>query len=271
MIENIGTPTDDDAILPDDYAPDATPAAEATPLTSPADGKQTDTTPAAKTEEGKPEVRKMKVKFLQEEKELTEDEAIPLIQKGMNYDHLHEKATAAETKLQRIATTAKALGFSSVDAYMESLDQQTLKGEVEAELAKMDVPPELRDQMEKIVLENIKLKRAESEKGTKERKASETKARQDAEYQAFFSFAEKEGVNTAPDEIIKTPWWQEHKASGKPIMEAFRDWERAELKRELSVLKQNDKNKGKAPISTTQQTPTEQESDDPFLKGFNVG
>jgi type II secretory pathway component PulJ len=144
-----------DMILPDGFelpaelkteaggeaAPQAAPGGSAAPQ---ADGKQPETPPddgtttpgdgaqPARDREAKApgdkaaDAPKIKVQYNHEEKELTYDEAAPLIQKGMNYDKLQQQLAALQAdprpgKYERLMEAGKLLGFGSDDALLEAL------------------------------------------------------------------------------------------------------------------------------------------------------
>ena len=103
---------DEDMILPEGY--EATPSEEpqAENITTDTDNVEqvaedtteaTDTTQEVQeqTEAAKEEARKLKIKFNHQEMELGEDEAIPYIQKGMNYDKLQEQLNSLKSDPRR--------------------------------------------------------------------------------------------------------------------------------------------------------------------------
>lgn len=77
------------------------------------------------TQEGKTETpnAKIKVKFNRKEMELGEDEAAPLIQKGLNYDKINERLSAAAPVLEKAEVLAQSLGFESTDELFSAAEQ----------------------------------------------------------------------------------------------------------------------------------------------------
>ena len=167
--EDAGKPTADGQ---EDDAPEGAQDAE-----KQADGKAQEETddPAVQESEaegaeaGKPTAEKtFRVKFLGEEKEVSEAEAIELIQKGMNYDHAVKKSAEDKEReyrstLELIDYYAKQSGVSR-DEYLKGLEKQREETEVHAralELKKThpDAPDELLLEMGRLAL---KAERAEN-------------------------------------------------------------------------------------------------------------
>jgi hypothetical protein len=70
---------------------------------------------------------KIKVKYMQEEKELEYDEAVTYAQKGMNYDKVHEKMTGLEKKAQKLMSIT-GMDF---DKALEHLEKEKLRIDAE--------------------------------------------------------------------------------------------------------------------------------------------
>ena len=265
-----GTPTED-MILPDDFIPQGgTPTPETAPKTEEKteNPKEESTEVKADTTPKTEEARKLKVKFLKEEREFTEEEAKPLIQKGLNYDHEKAARTSLETKVKKMESVMKRYGFDNMDAYVEAMEKEVQKLELNQLLGDVEVPDAVKALLEKTLSENQKMKSAQSVETEK----AESKTKKDAEYRDFFEFTEKEGIAMNPDDIAKAPWFKDHLENGIPLVQAYKDFERAELKREMAILKQNKSNETKAPLSGgTQKIPTKQEEEDPFMRGFLNG
>ena len=66
---------------------------------------------------------KFKVKYNHEEMELGEDEAVPLIQKGLNYDKINERLSAAAPILEKAEVLARSLGYDNVNDFFASAAQ----------------------------------------------------------------------------------------------------------------------------------------------------
>ena len=71
---------------------------------------------------------KLKIKYNHKEMEIPEDEAIPLIQKGMNYDKLQERYNAIQndprlSRYQKIEQISKLLSYQSDEQLIDALYQ----------------------------------------------------------------------------------------------------------------------------------------------------
>lgn len=111
---------DEDVILPDDFQEVDNPA-EPQAGEEPAE----DTTPEA---DKQPEPYKLKVKYNHEEMEIPENEAIPLIQKGLNYDKLQERLNSIQndprlSRYQNVEQVSKLLGYQSGEQMIDALYQ----------------------------------------------------------------------------------------------------------------------------------------------------
>lgn len=100
--------------------------------------------------------RKIKVKYLQEDKEVTEDEAIPYIQKGMNYDHIKEKADKAEAELSELRAK---LAERELETGRDKLEKQLLQDGYDT-----DTVTKISETAFKQAKENLDKTKAETEK-----------------------------------------------------------------------------------------------------------
>lgn len=73
--------------------------------------------------------RKLRIKYNGEEKDLTDEEAITLAQKGMNYDKLQERLNQQQEALDRTARMAGYKDHSEYIANLDKVEQQSLKQE----------------------------------------------------------------------------------------------------------------------------------------------
>lgn len=256
---------DEDMIMPDDF--ETTPSEEVTEDiatdTESIEEVVEDTTETTETteevqeqtEQAKEEARKLKIKYNHQELELGEDEAIPLIQKGMNYDKALEKLKALETdpRLSFVEELANENNMT-VSEYLEAVkahkEQQKLN-----ELIQSNIPEEYA----KEILENRKFR--EQLENQNKTKAQEEKQQQD--FREFLEVFPDVNATDIPPEVWKMA------ENGVPLKFAYMQVENQKLQNELKILKQNQENKKKAPIGgVTQHGSKENVEVDDFMKGF---
>ncbi|WP_303016146.1 hypothetical protein [Holdemania massiliensis] len=206
------------------------------------------------------------VKHLGVEKQLSEDEARALAQKGMDYDHLRQQydglknseelalldQMAAEMGMDR-ASYIKALSqFNQNQAaaqYVEELKKQYPNTDeaVLQELAKTQLTQ--RQEQEK----QAKLtQQQQAEKAQKEAFA--------AQYQAFVSEYPDIDPTKLPDDVIQSM------ASGETMLSAYRAYELKKIKSDYAALIKNKDNSQKA-LGDVKGKP--QDDEDAFLLGFD--
>jgi hypothetical protein len=258
---------DEDVILPDDF--EATPSEESEVSNNSTDAETLedtaeDTTEAEQsteeaqeqTEAAKEEARKLKIKYNHQDLELGEDEAVPLIQKGMNYDKLQEQLNSLKSDprlsfVEELANENNMTVEQYLNAVKESREQQRLN-----ELIQQNIPEDVA----KEILESRKFR----EQLASEKKAKEMESRRAAEFQDFINTFEGVKAEDIPKEV-----WQLN-SQGVPLKYAYMQHEYSKLQNEVKVLKQNNENKKKAPIGgVTAYGSKETVEDDPFMKGFN--
>lgn len=214
-----------------------------------------DTTPPEEPPaEETPEPYKLRVKYNHDELELAEDEAIPLIQKGMNYDKAVERA-AQEARQQAIDDYIASQGYEwkgqpiTTEAdYKMALYEQGLmeKGVDPAEISKLvQEHPDVRKARE------IAEKQSKTEQSTKE----------------FRDFV-AEYPEVKPEEIPREVF-QYQQQTGKPLVDCMRWNENRLLKEQIKTLTQNIENSKKAPVGSVTSLGNEGTEYDPFLEGFN--
>jgi hypothetical protein len=259
---------EDDAILPDDYVPEEieTTSEEVT------DESASDTTLTEEQETleqqsqeqtTSTETPKFKVKFNHEEKELGYDEAVPLIQKGMNYDKLQERLSSLETDPR--------LAFVEQQAQKHNLSVPEYLQAVKAEEEKAH----LNDLLQKNIPEDVAKEILEGRKDREDRKQKEAdlaeKEKNDIELSDFLAYF-KEANDRAfdPDkDTIPNEVWEANK-NGKPLQFAYMEHYTKQLKSQLKVAKQNEENVKIATIgSVTSHGSTETAVVDDFTKGFD--
>ena len=272
--EDAGKPTADGQ---EDDAPEGAQDAE-----KQADGKAQEETddPAVQESEaegaeaGKPTAEKtFRVKFLGEEKEVSEAEAIELIQKGMNYDHAVKKSAEDKEReyrstLELIDYYAKQSGVSR-DEYLKGLEKQREETEVHAralELKKThpDAPDELLLEMGRLAL---KAERAENGQKKEKEGAQEREKKLEPWYELYRVAPELKGADAIPKrvyEIIQTDRippvaaWYKYQAEEKA--EEAEKSRKAEQKREETRKKALGSVKGDA----------DGKVEDDFLSGFEL-
>jgi hypothetical protein len=255
---------EDDAILPDDFQADL-PQAEETLEETPV-SEEVDTLETEQTEEEQqltPEQLRFKVKYNHEEQELGYDEAVPLIQKGMNYDKIQQRIQELESdpRLSFVEELAQEQNMD-VNEFLETVrharEEQKLN-----ELIQQNIPEDIAKEM----LESRKFR--EQIKQQEQQKAEEEK--KNAEFGEFFEyFKQANGKDFDPqnDQIPQEVW--EMQAQGVPMKYAFMQHHNQQLQAQLKTYKQNEENAKRAPISgTTAYGSNEATSEDEFLKGFN--
>lgn len=153
--------------------------------------------------------QKVKVKVLHEEKELTIDEAVPYIQKGMDYDRVKSNYEKASEDSKFVERLAKKYG----------MDTSKLKQELEAaaeqqrisELTSQGVPEQLAQE----IVEARQYKQERAEQETK----AQAEARKAREAAAFVD--EYPGVD--PNTIPQSVWKDVNE--GIPLVHAYARYE----------------------------------------------
>lgn len=257
---------EDDMILPDDFEadlPQSEEVSESLETETPVEPVEDITPTEQQTEQEKQEaLQALRVKYNHEEREIPIDEAIPLVQKGLNYDKLQERYQALESdpRLQFIESLANQYGMD-VNEYMTAVQQQQEQSRIQ-ELVEKGISEELAQEM----LENRKFR----EQIEAEKQAKQQEEQENAQYNEFFDyFREANGRDFAPnqDNIPENVW--EATKNGVPLKYAYMEHQNQQLQQQLQTLKQNESNAKKAPIgSVTAHGGTETASEDDFLRGF---
>lgn len=239
-----------------------------------ADARHDDEASGEGAQAGKPTAEKtFRVKFLGEEKEVSEAEAIELIQKGMNYDHAVKKSAEDKEReyrstLELIDYYAKQSGVSR-DEYLKGLEKQREETEVHAralELKKThpDAPDELLLEMGRLAL---KAERAENGQKKEKEGAQEREKKLEPWYELYRVAPELKGADAIPKrvyEIIQTDRippvaaWYKYQAEEKA--EEAEKSRKAEQKREETRKKALGSVKGDA----------DGKVEDDFLSGFEL-
>lgn len=237
----------EEAIMPDDTA---------TPEAAEPEQQELTSTEPEPNQEPTQESYKLRIKYNHEEMELGEDEAVPLIQKGMNYDKLQERLNTIQNdpafgkfdKVKQLAELYNMDDDALIDAlynqYYESIaDQQGL------------TPEQVRRDHE--------LKQREAVLNQKEQSLTQ-KQQTEAMYERFLG-----QFPNAKIEDIKPETWVKVR-SGMDLTAAYVEQRNQELENRLKVLEQNQKNKNTAPVSgVTAHGSQDPAGADDFLAGFN--
>lgn len=264
---------EEDAILPDDYVAESNPFEEesADPFNDEEttdtglDTYETEDEELGQQEEAQltPEQLRFKVKYNHEEQELGYDEAVPLIQKGMNYDKVEQRVRELESdpRLSFVEEMAKEQGME-VNEFLEAVKSAREDRQLQ-ELVQQNIPEEYARE----ILENKKFR----EQFEAEKKAKEEEGKKNQEFGEFFEFFKQAndrdyvpGQDEIPQEV-----WDAH-AQGTPLKFAYMQHHNQQLKSQLKTYKQNETNAKRAPIgSVTTFGNDEPTSIDPFLAGFD--
>lgn len=259
--------SDEDFILPDDFVSDPTPPEvdEPTdPSIDPIEPNPTDPVDPQTQEpvtETQSEPLKFKVKYNKEEKELSYDDAVPLIQKGMNFDKSIERAKqeARDTYIAEQGYEWNGKPITTEAEYHQALQEQALMEKYQSQNLPEDVIQEL--------IENRKFR----QQFESERKNKSEEEEKNAEFQDFFQYfkqANGRDFDTNNDQI-PTEVWEAH-ANGVPLRFAYMEHQNKQLANQIKVLKQNEENSKRAPISgVTTHGGTQTEPEDDFIRGFN--
>ena len=164
-----------------------------------------------------PEPRKLKVKHLHEEREVTEDEAIPLIQKGMDYDRVKTQSEQLMEDRKFIEGLAKEYG----------MDPATLK----TELAKAAKATKLQELTAKGVPEDMAEEVIAARQYREELKARETQAQAEARRKEEAAAFLKEYPDVKPTDIPPSVWMDVE--NGVPLVHAYAKYENASLRAQM--------------------------------------
>lgn len=213
-------------------------------------------TPSTEVETPKEEQQKFKIKFNHQEEEVSYDDAIPLIQKGKNYDSLKEKFEAIQNnpalaKYGKVEEISKLLGYQTDDELLDALYQTHYERSAETQGL---TPAQIQKDYEL----------AQKERALVEKETST--AQQQKQNKMYADFA-----TNFPDvkaELIKQETWDKVNA-GVDLSTAYTQQQNKELMAELAVFKQNAKNSTKAPIGATSTNGSDITKTDNFMDGFD--
>lgn len=253
----------EDIILPDDFEQPDQPQSEVeTPEPTEPVQEVEDTKPTQETAE-EPSLetpQRFKVKYNSEEQEISYDDAIPLIQKGMNYEKSVERAKQ-EARDAYIAE--QGFEWNGKQITTEAEYKQALQ---EREWMEQYQDRDLPDEVVQELIEGRKFRESFQE----QQKAKQAEERQQAEAMEFFEyFHEVNGRAYQPGDL-PSEVTQMAEEMNIPIKFAYMQYQTKQLQNQIKILKQNEENAKRAPIGgLTTHGSNETESEDPFLQGFN--
>jgi hypothetical protein len=257
---------EEDMILPDDFSMDSPQSEEITeeteiteaPIDTVEDTKPTET---IEQEQSQETPQTLKIKYNHEEQEIPYDEAVPLIQKGMNFEKAVERARQ-EARDSYIAE--QGLEWNGQQITTEAQYKQALQeSQWMEQLQNRDLP-------EEVVQELIESRRDREERNREKEERAKTE-REQADMIDFINyFRDANGRDfNADQDILPDSVWQATQ-QGIPLRYAYADFQNQQLRQQLNTLKKNQDNAKKAPVNgVTQHGSNETTSEDPFLKGFN--
>lgn len=278
-------PTYEDAILPEDFDPNAESydlgddSSSADPFStteasSETDAQQTTEQPVAEEpttvpeEQPAPAMPTIKVRFNHEDRDLSYDEAAMYAQKGMNYDKLEERVKGYEALHTKMSRLARDLEYDSPEEMIEAAannfkERQVRKlmedGNTEA-MARFLVDQQMKEASAVATQNTAPTQEAPSSAPQAPAITPERKAELDEFIRAY------PGVTKLPDEVIMA------NRQGVRLLVAYERYQNKANNRELAILKQNQAAAAKAPVTGTtgKAAPAgKSDADDPFLIGFN--
>lgn len=185
------------------------------------------------------ETPKLKVKYLHEEKELDINEAVPYVQKGMDYDRVRDRYESTKPVLSFVEELAKENGLS-VEQYIEAVKEWKEQERIRSLAEQEGISEELASRL--TMLERKEIQREQ------ERIAYEQQQRQTMQYQEFFDYFKAENGRTFDperDTISDEVWTMVN--TGKPLIDAYQYHEARTLKQKIREMEE------KLNIQTTNQ------------------
>ena len=266
---------DDDIILPDDL--------EDTPIDEESDEEEVETKEEQTSDsEEKPQEpededkkfldylnKKGLIKYNGENVEVKSlDDLVQNYQKGMNYDkHQAKNEHEDDVVISYVSEMASKMGLTKeqyieeVKAYQKQKEEEAKEAEVQRMVSNGVDEQTARDVASiKALAEQLKLERAELQKQKEE---SERKANEDKEYEDFIKEYPEVDASKIPDEVFK-----DAKTIG--LTNAYAKYENKLLREKIKTMEQNAKNASNSiVVPTSDGSPTQQESKDAFLLGFD--
>ena len=207
----------------------------------------------------------LNIRYNGEDKALTQDEAIMLAQKGMNYDKVKGKLDALENgALKSISAIAERAGMT-IDEYAERLNDFQEQSEItqianEYQKKHPDVDDDAAHEYANAVYQN--------KRDAKARQDAETQAKRQEQENAYFRDQVQALYNYNPDidiEHLDTEVIDDIN-SGMSPMEAYLRWENKSLRTKATNNAVNSKNKKNANSGLNSNNSSV--GGDPFLEGL---
>lgn len=218
--------------------------------------------PAQQSAEEKQEAP-LRIKYMNEERDISREEAVQLAQKGMDYDRIREKWDDAKETVAFIDEQAKAAGMDR-KAFIDYLRMETKKSQgMSEEEAKRTVELENREAA-------VQMRETEEQQRAADQQAQQTAA--DAEKERrdsdFRRFAEKYPDLKAETitETIPNVW--ERVGNGESLVEIWQEHEINRLKTEQAAEVMNAKN-GARSTGSMVSSGGEHQKKDPWDEGWD--
>lgn len=196
------------------------------------------------------------------------DEVITNFQKGLNYDKLVEQKKALENSkvFSYVSKKANELGMT-VDEYMDSVEKYEQEQEQIRQQQQIDemVESGVPEDVAKEVVATSQLRKQLQEEKNQLEEEKRKKASEEAKDKEFLEFLEA-FPDVKAEDIPKVVFLNAQKSS---LKQAYLEYQNSEYKKQLEILKTNQKNEQKSIGSVTDTGVNEQEGSDPFLEGFN--
>lgn len=196
------------------------------------------------------------------------DEVITNFQKGLNYDKLVEQKKALENSkvFSYVSKKANELGMT-VDEYMDSVEKYEQEQEQIRQQQQIDemVESGVPEEVAKEVVATSQLRKQLQEEKNQLEEEKRKKASEEAKDKEFLEFLEA-FPDVKAEDIPKEVFLNAQKSS---LKQAYLEYQNSEYKKQLEILKTNQKNEQKSIGSVTDTGVNEQEGSDPFLEGFN--
>lgn len=196
------------------------------------------------------------------------DEVITNFQKGLNYDKLVEQKKALENSkvFSYVSKKANELGMT-VDEYMDSVEKYEQEQEQIRQQQQIDEMVEngVPEEVAKEVVATSQLRKQLQEEKNQLEEEKRKKASEEAKDKEFLEFLEA-FPDVKAEDIPKEVFLNAQKSS---LKQAYLEYQNSEYKKQLEILKTNQKNERKSIGSVTDTGVNEQEGSDPFLEGFN--
>lgn len=196
------------------------------------------------------------------------DEVITNFQKGLNYDKLVEQKKALENSkvFSYVSKKANELGMT-VDEYMDSVEKYEQEQEQIRQQQQIDemVESGVPEEVAKEVVATSQLRKQLQEEKNQLEEEKRKKASEEAKDKEFLEFLEA-FPDVKAEGIPKEVFLNAQKSS---LKQAYLEYQNSEYKKQLEILKTNQKNEQKSIGSVTDTGVNEQEGSDPFLEGFN--